>query len=94
MNGIPLLRLLNLDNLNSQQDNQFDGVFDFIEGVTIIPSKGRIIFPVVEPFGDYLRGKFHVTTNQDIIDSYIYDPLYDNTVTIAQQYPELNKFRL
>ena len=94
VNGIPLLRLLNLDNLNSQQDNQFDGVFDFIEGVTIIPSKGRIIFPVVEPFGDYLRGKFNVTTNQDIIDSYIYDPLYDNTVTIAQQYPELNKYKL
>ena len=29
VNGVPLLRLLNLDNLNSQQDNQFDGVFRY-----------------------------------------------------------------
>jgi len=94
VNGVPLLRLLNLDNLNSQQDNQFDGVFDFIEGVTMISSKGRVIFPVVEPFGDYLRSKFNTSTNQEVVDSYVYDPLYDNTLTIAQQYPELNKYVL
>ena len=28
--GIPLIKLMNLDNLNLQQDNVTDGVFDFI----------------------------------------------------------------
>ena len=50
----PLLRVLNLDNLNSQLDAFPDGIFDFIEGVTILSSRGRIIFPVLEPFGRYL----------------------------------------
>ena len=31
--------------LNQQQDNQSDGVFDFIEGITAKSSNGRIIFP-------------------------------------------------
>ena len=53
-----------------------------------------LIFPVVEPFGDYLRSKFNTSTSQEVVDSYVYDPLYDNTLTIAQQYPELNKYVL
>jgi cell surface protein SprA len=36
-----------------------DGVFDFIEGFTVISSMSRVIFPVLEPFGhdmDYVYG--------------------------------------
>ena len=91
LDGIPLIKVLNLDNLNSQQDKQSDGVFDFIEGITAKSSNGRIIFPVREPFGNYLRGKF---SDQTLADKYVYQVLYDSTLTIAQQYPELNKFRL
>ena len=29
-----------------------------------------------------------------IADKYVYDYLYDSTLTTARQYPELNKFRL
>ena len=32
--GIPLIRLLNLDNLDQQMEARSDGLFDFIEGVT------------------------------------------------------------
>jgi len=91
LDGIPLIKVLNLDNLNSQQDKQSDGVFDFIEGITAKSSNGRIIFPVREPFGNYLRGKF---SDQILAEKYVYQVLYDSTLTIAQQYPELNKFRL
>ena len=58
VDGIPLIKLLNLDELNQQQDNLSDGVFDFVEGITAISSNGKIIFPVREPFGSYLESKF------------------------------------
>ena len=91
LDGIPLIKVLNLDNLNAQQDKQSDGVFDFIEGITAKSSNGRIIFPVREPFGSYLKSKF---SDQTLADKYVYQVLYDSTKTVAQQYPELNKFRL
>ena len=56
--GKPLIKLLNLDRLNKQMDVQSDGVFDFIEGITVKSSNGRIIFPVREPFGNHLASKF------------------------------------
>jgi cell surface protein SprA len=40
-----LLRLLNLDNLNSNNDPYPDGQFDFIPGITINESNGRVFFP-------------------------------------------------
>ena len=36
-----LLQVLGLDNLNSQQDHESDGYFDFIDGVTIIVKQGE-----------------------------------------------------
>ena len=91
INGQPLIKLLGLDQLNSQQEARSDGIFDFIPGLTIISSNGRIIFPVREPFGQNLREQF---TDTDIADIYSYDILYDSTLNIAQQFPEFNKFRL
>ena len=91
IHGKPLIKLLNLDRLNSQMDAQSDGVFDFIEGVTVKSSNGRIIFPVREPFGNYLSSQFSDPT---IAAKYSYQVLYDSTLTVAQQFPEKNKFRL
>src|ERR1041384_3769863 len=56
--GIPLLTVFNLDRLNNNNDQQPDGVFDFVDGITVNRSTGRIIFPEVEPFGQYLQQKF------------------------------------
>ena len=89
--GVPLIKLLNLDRLNKQMDVQSDGVFDYMEGITVRSSNGRIIFPVREPFGNYLVSKFSDPT---IADKYSYQILYDSTLTVAQQFPEKNKFRL
>ncbi|WP_372640442.1 cell surface protein SprA [Ancylomarina sp.] len=86
-----LLSLLNLDNLNSQLDPSPDGMFDFIDALTIYPNKGRIIFPSIEPFGSYLRSKI---SNNAIADKYAFDDLYSKTQNEAQQIAEKNKFAL
>lgn len=86
-----LLTVMNLDNLNSQLDPYPDGYFDFIQGITIMPESGKIIFPVLEPFGSHLRTKIG---NDAIADRYVYQELYDSTQTIAKQLAEKNKFKL
>jgi len=97
---VPLIKVLNLDRLNQQMDNQSDGVFDFIEGITARSSNGRVIFPVREPFGSHLRKQFYTSPNNptqeeiELADKYVYQALYDSTLTVARQYPELNRFRL
>ncbi|MDR1680539.1 MAG: cell surface protein SprA [Prevotellaceae bacterium] len=87
----PLLRVLNLDNLNMQNDASPDGMFDFVEGITVLSSRGRIIFPVREPFGRYLEQKIG---DPVLAEKYVYKELYDSTLTKAQSYAEKNKFRL
>lgn len=86
------LQITGLDNLNQQNDHQPDGYFDFLEGVTIDSQNGRIVFPVLEPFGSDLATKFN-PGEQELIKRYVYQPLYDSTKTIAQQYfPNLNRY--
>lgn len=86
-----LLRVMNLDRLNSQNQPYPDGVFDFLEGYTVLSENGRIIFPVVEPFGSHLRKKIN---NDVIADKYVFQELYDTTLTAASQIAEKNKFIL
>lgn len=86
-----LLRVMNLDRLDSRQNKNPDGIFDFIEGLTIISSNGRVIFPEVEPFGEHLRKKIG---NDQIADKYVYQQLYDSTLTVARQIAEKNKFKI
>ncbi|HAN19142.1 MAG: cell surface protein SprA [Bacteroidetes bacterium GWC2_33_15] len=90
-----LLKVLNLDNLNSQLDESPDGRFDFIEGTTVNSSNGRIIFPVLQPFGSYLREAFGESdADQIIADKYVFQELYDTTITYAKLVAEKNKFLL
>jgi len=96
VSGIPLIRVLNFDNLDPQLNPPYDGIFDFIDnaatqGGTIQGSNGRIYFTSLEPFGSYLRAKIG---DDDIADRYAYDSLYTLTKNNAQQYPEKNKFIL
>ncbi|HEY5593506.1 MAG TPA: cell surface protein SprA [Paludibacter sp.] len=86
-----LLRVMNLDRLDSKNAPNPDGKFDFVEGYTALSSSGRIIFPVLEPFGSHLRD----TIGDDKISKkYVYQELYDSTLVVAQEYSEKNKFRL
>ncbi len=84
-----LLRVMNLDRLDARGNANPDGYFDFVEGYTILSQTGKIIFPEVEPFGSHLRKKIG---NDDIADKYVFQQLYDSTLTVAQQNAERNKF--
>ena len=92
----PLITVLNLDNLNSLNEASPDGVFDFVEGVTIKPDNGRVIFPCTEPFGKYLEAKIGNPLTEDsvIINNYCFYELYDSTQSRARQIAEKNKFFL
>ncbi|MFC2087294.1 cell surface protein SprA [Bacteroidota bacterium] len=88
-----IIELLDLDNLNSQLDAYPDGRFDFIEGITINSSNGRVFFPVLEPFGRDMKGAFDkYAKDPSVSEEYVYNELYDSTLTIAQQIAEKNKF--
>ncbi|MBP9481909.1 MAG: cell surface protein SprA, partial [Parabacteroides sp.] len=84
-----LLRVMNLDRLDSKNENYPDGVFDFLEGYTMLSENGRVFFPVVEPFGAHLR---KMIGNDAIANKYVYQELYDSTLTVARQITEKNKF--
>ena len=96
LNKTILISLLNLDNMNSQQDPYPDGIFDFMSGVTINPSNGRVFFPLLEPFGtdleQILRDSLQGENVDMAIDKYVFQELYDSTKTKAQQIAEKNKF--
>jgi len=86
-----LLRVMNLDRLDSKNALNPDGKFDYVEGLTAQSSTGRIIFPVLEPFGSHLKQEIG---DSIIADKYIYQELYDSTLVAAQQYSNKNKFHL
>ncbi|MFC7347913.1 cell surface protein SprA [Chryseobacterium zhengzhouense] len=72
-----LLKLLNWDRLNVNGDLQNnggvlgDGVFDFVEGITIKKDQGRIMFTKVQPFGSYMAQVLGSNNPQ-----YVYSDLY------------------
>ena len=78
-----LLKLLNWDRLNVNGDLQSnngvlgDGVFDFVEGITIRQSQGRIMFTKVQPFGSYMAGL--VGNNPQ----YVFSDLYNQQKQVA-----------
>lgn len=90
--GEPLIRLLNLDRLNPQGDPYPDGIFDFVDGITVNTQSGKIIFPVLEPFAEGL--KYALGGNQQLERKYLYNQLYDSTKTIAKQFAQYNRFIL
>lgn len=90
--GRPIIELVNLDRLNNQNDPQPDGVFDFIEGFTVISQQSRIIFPLLEPFGKDLEYIFRGADSTELRKKYLFYPLYDSIKWVAQQSPQLNRF--
>jgi cell surface protein SprA len=96
INAIPLIRVLNMDNLNTNMEPSHDGVFDFLDGAatgagTIQANTGRVFIPLLEPFGKDLRAAFN---DDKIADKYVFEELYSKTKTDAQQLPQKNKFYL
>ncbi len=91
LNNKSLLQVMNLDRIDSNESSNPDGFFDFIDGYTIYPSTGKIVFPVVEPFGKHLAS---VIGNEALAQQYVYQELYDSTLVVARQYADKNKFIL
>lgn len=92
VDGKPLLRILNLDRLNNRNDPQPDGVFDYIEGFTILPTMGRVVFPVLEPFGRDLDTLAFSGMPAATKKKYVYYQLYDSIKAIAETYANLDRF--
>jgi cell surface protein SprA len=88
------IQLTDVDNLDQQNNKQPDGYFDFLEGITIDSQNGRIIFPVLEPFGSDLAKQF-LPSEQGLAKRYVYQQLYDSTKTVATQFfPNLNRYTI
>lgn len=87
----PLIQVMALDRLDSNNESVSDGIFDFIEGYTIQTSNGKVIFPVAEPFGSNLR---RAIGNDALADRYVYQELYDSTLVVAKQFADKNKFTM
>ena len=88
---MPLIRVFNLDNLNALGDPLRDGVFDFIPGLTINTQTGRIMFPMLEPFGSSLARQID---EPELVKRYAYPQLYNSTLTEARGFTELNRFKI
>lgn len=90
--GKPLITILNADRLNNRNDPQPDGLFDYVEGYTVIGQQGKVIFPVLEPFGSDLDRLAFAGQPQEVKDQYVYYQLYDTIKAIAQTYANLNRY--
>ncbi|WP_415325484.1 cell surface protein SprA [Chryseobacterium sp. MMS23-Vi53] len=89
----PLIKLLNWDRLNVNGDLQNnggstgDGIFDFVNGITIRPETGRVIFTKAQPFGNYIQSVIGSNDPQ-----YVYSDLYSqqkqtaSSSNLAQRY--------
>jgi cell surface protein SprA len=106
---VQLIRIFGLDQLNPRGDRVVDaqgnvvrdrlnraigdGNFDFVEGITVQSQQGRLIFPVLEPFGSHLRREFNPNTEQSLIAKYVFQELYTGTRNDAQNnFAQKNKF--
>lgn len=90
--GVPLITVLNLDRLNSRNDPLPDGVFDYIEGYTVLSQQARIIFPLLEPFGRDLDSAAFQGSPQNLKNQYVYYPLYDTIKEIAKTFANLDRY--
>ena len=91
--GVPLLSLLGLDRLNSNNAPQPDGVFDYIEGFTVVSQQARVIFPVLEPFGKDLDTVAFRNSPQ-LASQYIFQQLYDTIKAVASTYANVDRYIL
>jgi cell surface protein SprA len=72
--------------------NQNQNIANQINAVTIVPELGRIIFPVLEPFGRTLDAKFLPEQERDLRNKYVFDELYRKTQMDAQLLTSKSKF--
>ncbi len=92
VNEKTLLNLTRLDRLDQSNDPvpNGDGLFDFVEGLTINSQEGYVIFPTVEPFGNSNTsnpndlGELGEILTNTADEKYVFTELYDRTKSQAQ----------
>ena len=92
--NVPLVQVLGVDQLNSVSELQPDGVFDYVDGITVNSETGRVIFTTLEPFGSNMETYFDETTQLQLINKYVFDDLYEGTQSDAALNTTLNKYYL
>ncbi|WP_188617474.1 T9SS outer membrane translocon Sov/SprA [Cloacibacterium rupense] len=87
VSDINLLKLLNWDRLNVNNDSQQngngttgDGLFDFVPGITADAQNGRVIFTKAQPFGSYLQSVLGSNNPQ-----FVFEDLYTQQKQVASQ---------
>ena len=104
LEGELLIQVLGMDRIDINGQAQPDGVYDFVDnaatmGGTMNSQNGRVFLPSVEPFGKTLRDQILNRVSdpdqaESLIQTVVFQPLYDSTKTAAQQIPSLNRFRI
>lgn len=86
------LEIVGLDRLSQNHTATKDGLLDFIEGVTFDNNKGKLIFPLVEPFGKDLQNQF-MPNESSVAERYVFHELYSLTKSDAiQHYSNKNRY--
>ncbi len=92
VDGQSLIKILQLDRLNNHNDPQPDGMFDYVEGYTVLSKMGRIVFPLLEPFGADLKNIAFKGLDSTIANKYTFPQLYRNIKSEAQTFTNLDRF--
>jgi cell surface protein SprA len=101
----PLLKVFNVDKLNYNNDPQTggDGFFDFLPGLTVDQTNGRLIFTTKEPFGELIFRKLSNSGVETYADpatynpnqqKYVFQSMYRKTQSQALQDSDKNKYQL
>lgn len=91
ISNLPLLQVLNLDQLDQSQFRSPDGFFDYVEGITVNSENGFIFFPEPEPFGKDLEDA--LTNPLDA--NFLFKEMYLNTkVNIKNNFQNKDKYFL
>jgi cell surface protein SprA len=89
---VNLLQLLRLDKTDESGTGLPDNKFDFSPGLTIDPTRGEIIFPLLEPFREGIIRGFSDHNISVQPDSFVYGDVYDTTITGARNNNTKDRF--
>ncbi len=88
-----LLKLMNWDRLNQNNDLQSDasgtsgdGLFDFVPGVTVDPENGKLIFTKAQPFGENIQ---NILGSND--PQFVFSELYTQLKDVVQKNSNLSQ---
>ncbi|MGB3467800.1 MAG: cell surface protein SprA, partial [Cyclobacteriaceae bacterium] len=87
--GVNLNQVLGVDRLNQNFDPQPDGKFDDIPQITLY--EGKLVFPILEPFGQNLSDVF-ASGEEELAERFVFDDIYDDTKINAHRNNEKTNF--